>query len=178
MAQSCSRLDHVIKGLLTLHDLDDQLYVATEPCALPPLLMSCQHAFQLLHPEAELVVDAPASIQNILADKDLLELALMNLLDNAVKYSSKRAKVHVRLTKEQNNIALSVIDQGVGIPPTHLGHVFERFHCVDKTRSRKLGGAGLGLAIVKAIAEKHRGKVTVTSALGKGSTFTLLFPAA
>lgn len=107
----------------------------------------------------------------------LLQQAVMNLLDNAIKYSERGAGVE--LTGEQRNgrVLISVRDQGCGIAPEHHARLFERFYRVDKARSRKLGGTGLGLAIVKHIVLAHRGEVGVESAPGRGSTFTISLPA-
>jgi len=107
----------------------------------------------------------------------LLEQALVNLIDNAIKYSQSGGVVRVEAAGHDGTIAICVRDEGVGIEARHLPRLFERFYRVDKARSRKLGGTGLGLAIVKHIAQAHRGQVTVESAPGQGSTFTLQIPA-
>jgi two-component system phosphate regulon sensor histidine kinase PhoR len=103
----------------------------------------------------------------------LLEQALVNLIDNAVKYSGPGSSVRVDAGKEDGQVRIKVTDQGVGIPGEHLPRLFERFYRVDASRSRKIGGTGLGLAIVKHIAQAHGGKVEVESTPGQGSTFTL-----
>jgi len=106
----------------------------------------------------------------------LLEQAVVNLIDNAVKYSEPGAAVEVRVDQRQGHTAIRVKDAGCGIPAEHLSRIFERFYVVDKSRSRKLGGTGLGLAIVKHIAQVHGGHVTVESTPGQGSTFTIHLP--
>ncbi len=106
----------------------------------------------------------------------LLEQAIVNLIDNAVKYSEPGAAVEIRVEQQEGQTTISVKDTGCGIPAEHLSRIFERFYVVDKSRSRKLGGTGLGLAIVKHIAQVHGGHVTVESTPGKGSTFTLHLP--
>ena len=106
----------------------------------------------------------------------LLEQAVINLIDNAVKYSPEGSRIHVRANRDDSQVSIAVIDEGCGIPPEHLSRIFERFYVVDKSRSRKLGGTGLGLAIVKHIAQAHGGRVTVESTPGKGSTFTIHLP--
>ena len=100
----------------------------------------------------------------------------MNLLDNSIKYSPERSLIHVAVRERDAEVAITVTDEGCGIPPEHLPRIFERFYVVDKSRSRKLGGTGLGLAIVKHIAQAHGGRVAVESTPGKGSTFTLPSP--
>ena len=109
-------------------------------------------------------------------DATLLEQAAVNLLDNAVKYSSEKSTIRVEAQTKDDEIQIRFIDQGMGIAKKHLPRLFERFYRVDKARSRKLGGTGLGLAIVKHIANAHGGTVTVESEVGKGSTFTLHLP--
>jgi two-component system phosphate regulon sensor histidine kinase PhoR len=109
-------------------------------------------------------------------DTTLLEQAAVNLLDNAVKYSSEKSTIRIEAQAVADDIQIRFIDQGIGIAKIHLPRLFERFYRVDKARSRKFGGTGLGLAIVKHIANAHGGNITVTSELGKGSTFTLQLP--
>ncbi|MCF8120428.1 MAG: cell wall metabolism sensor histidine kinase WalK [Deltaproteobacteria bacterium] len=109
-------------------------------------------------------------------DPPLLEQAVVNLLDNAIKYSPDQSVIRMQVTRQDNEIRIAVRDQGCGIPKKHLARIFERFYRVDKARSRQLGGTGLGLAIVKHIAEAHAGRVSVESTPGKGSTFTIHLP--
>ncbi|MBI4644607.1 MAG: HAMP domain-containing protein [Deltaproteobacteria bacterium] len=103
----------------------------------------------------------------------LLEQALVNLVDNAIKYSERDREVRVEAERSGPEVIVRVRDQGSGIAPEHLPRLFERFYRVDPGRSRQFGGTGLGLAIVKHIAQAHNGKVTVASTPGKGSVFSL-----
>ncbi len=106
----------------------------------------------------------------------LLEQAVINLIDNAVKYSDAESSVTVQAESADGALQISITDTGTGIAEEHLPRLFERFYLVDKARSRKLGGTGLGLAIVKHIAMAHNGQVDVVSRQGKGSTFTIKLP--
>lgn len=106
----------------------------------------------------------------------LLEQAVVNLIDNAIKYSEIENSVRIEAKKTQKEAIISIHDQGCGISKEHLPHIFERFYRVDKAGSRKLGGIGLGLAIVQHIVQVHGGHVSVDSTLGKGSTFSLYLP--
>jgi two-component system phosphate regulon sensor histidine kinase PhoR len=109
------------------------------------------------------------------ADARRLEQMLTNLIDNGIKFSREHSTVvisHEAGTRDR----ILVRDNGDGIPAQHLERLFERFYRVDRARSRDMGGTGLGLAIVKHIALLHGGEVTVTSELGKGSTFTIHLP--
>jgi len=114
----------------------------------------------------------------IRANARLLEQAVGNLLDNAIKYSEPGKAVEVEAVRNSDEIVIRVSDHGSGIAPEHLPRLFERFYRVDKGRSRELGGTGLGLAIVKHIAQAHGGHVTVESTLGKESIFTIHLPKA
>ncbi len=109
-------------------------------------------------------------------DPTLLEQAVVNLLDNAIKYSEPDSAIHLSAGLNDSEVKIMVKDQGIGIAKKHLPRLFERFYRVDKARSRKLGGTGLGLAIVKHIAQAHGGQVTVKSTPGKGSTFAIHLP--
>ncbi len=105
-----------------------------------------------------------------------LEQAVLNLLDNAIKYTDSGGRVRLRLGQDGARLVVEVSDTGVGIPAEHQERVFERFYRVDKDRSRRLGGTGLGLAIVKHLAQSLGGRVTVQSRPGRGSTFRLEIP--
>lgn len=104
----------------------------------------------------------------------LLEQAISNLIDNAIKYSESGSSINVAASISGNAVRIMVKDLGCGIPPEHLPRIFERFYRVDKGRSRKLGGTGLGLAIVKHIVQVHGGSVDVESKVGEGSVFTIV----
>ncbi len=110
------------------------------------------------------------------ADASLLEQAVINIMDNAIKYSGEGTTVCIRLEKTDDDVRIRVQDRGIGIPERDLPHIFERFYRVDKGRSRVAGGTGLGLSIAHHILRLHRGRIEVESTLGEGSTFTLVLP--
>lgn len=110
------------------------------------------------------------------ANQDMLEQVLINLLDNAVKYSYEGGEVILEIAPHDQGTIIRVIDSGIGIPAESLPRMFERFYRVDKNRSRQAGGTGLGLSIVKHIVERHRGQVSVESEEGKGTTFSVIIP--
>ena len=101
---------------------------------------------------------------------------ILNLLDNAVKYTPEGGEIAVELTKQNGNARIVVRDTGIGIPQMAQRHVFDRFYRVDKARSRSLGGAGLGLSIVRWIVEAHEGEIDVVSAHGSGTEFIVQLP--
>jgi two-component system phosphate regulon sensor histidine kinase PhoR len=119
----------------------------------------------------------PPDLPRALGHRDLLERAIRNLVDNAVKYTDE-GFVRVSVETEGNELVVEVADSGTGIPRGDLGRIFERFYRVEKSRSREAGGTGLGLAIVKHIAQQEGGSVSVESELGKGSRFRFAVPAA
>ena len=120
----------------------------------------------------------PEDLPGIRGDREKLFQVLVNLLDNAIKFTPEEGKVSLeaRLQSDPDAVVIHVLDSGIGIPSSDLPRIFERFYRVDKTRSREQGGTGLGLAIVKHIVETHRGKVEVKSNLGQGSDFYFSLP--
>jgi signal transduction histidine kinase len=120
------------------------------------------------------LVSSPAV--TLRADEDLLLQLLLNLLDNAIKYTPVGGQVIVGWNVGAVQVELWVRDTGIGIASEHLPHLFDRFYRVDKARSRAEGRAGLGLAISRWIAEAHGGSISVESAPGKGSTFAVTLP--
>ena len=119
----------------------------------------------------ELLADGTAG-DRVFGDRERLKQVMINLVDNAVKYTDSGGKIVCRARHEKSRVELSVEDTGCGIPQEHLPRIFERFYRVDRDRSREVGGTGLGLAIVKHIVEAHGSAVNVTSAVGKGTSFS------
>ncbi len=112
----------------------------------------------------------------ILGDRDKFKQMLINIVDNAIKYTNNEGNVYISLRINGNNLIISVKDTGIGIPQEHIPRLFERFYRVDKGRSRDSGGTGLGLAIVKHILVLFQGKIKVNSEINKGTTFTITLP--
>jgi two-component system phosphate regulon sensor histidine kinase PhoR len=175
------RLAAIIDDLMNLSRIersDESKELALESCPVGEVL---ETAMGLCRERAEakgiqLRLECDDDLTAML-DAPLMEQAVVNLLDNAVKYTQKSpATVTVSATQEADELLIIVADEGIGISRKHLPRLFERFYRVDKARSRHLGGTGLGLAIVKHIAQAHGGDVTVHSELGRGSTFTLRLP--
>ncbi|MFH2130425.1 MAG: ATP-binding protein, partial [bacterium] len=174
------RLTAIIEDLLSLariEKLNEQNELQHE---LHPLLDIIQTAVQVIRSKAEakhimLPVQCSATLKAAV-DTTLLEQALVNLLDNAVKYSDENSEVRIEVLREKTEILIRIIDRGPGIQKKDLPRLFERFYRADKARSRDLGGTGLGLAIVKHIMQLHGGRVSIDTVPGKGSTFTLYLP--
>src|SRR5262249_41073894 len=146
-------------------------------CDMEQIAKNCRETVLTVHPTAEITIHnlIPENV-HVLADPSLMELAMLNLMENAAKYSTPPAHITVILKEQGPWVEISVADKGIGIPAEDLEHIFEKFYTVDKAHSQKLGGSGLGLSIVKTIIDKHFGKISVVSELGKGTTFTLLLP--
>ncbi len=114
---------------------------------------------------------------SVSGSKIRLEQALVNLLDNAIKFNRPFGEVRIDITRvPERRVCIMVADTGIGIPSGVLSRIFERFYRVDKARSRSVGGTGLGLSIVKHVLERMNGRITVESELGKGSVFTVTLP--
>ena len=181
IAKQTDRLNEIIDDLLTLSRIEQdaerrQIFLNGQKIkgALQSAVQVCEAkaakkniAIELKCPE-----DLRAQINS-----PLLEQALVNLVDNAVKFSEPGRVVQVEAQREGPQVIIRVRDQGPGIPLEHLPRIFERFYRVDAGRSRKIGGSGLGLAIVKHIALAHGGRVTVTSSPGQETVFSLHVPA-
>ncbi len=178
IVRSCIRMDSLVRNLLRLADIEDLPRGNLESVSVTHLLEHCKQMTLSIFPDAQINILSPEGDLSIVADSELLEHAFTNLLDNAAKYSNAPAQITVTLTKDEaaQMAIISVTDKGLGIPDEDLDHIFDRFYTVDKAHSRKLGGSGLGLSIVRTIVEKHLGRVTVTSVVGKGSTFTIKLP--
>jgi two-component system phosphate regulon sensor histidine kinase PhoR len=181
IVRQADRLGSIIEDLLSLSRIEQEeegagLALARE--AIGPVLAA---AAQACAPSAAarsvgIAVRCPEDLRAAI-NPQLLENAVVNLIDNAVKHSEPGREVVVEGTAEEGGTVIRVIDRGCGIEPRHLPRLFERFYRVDRARSRRLGGTGLGLAIVKHIVQAHRGEVSVESQLGEGSTFTIRLPA-
>jgi signal transduction histidine kinase len=114
----------------------------------------------------------------VLGDRDRLEQALINILQNAIRYTGEGGRIVVMMHCSDREIEVQVKDSGIGIPPRELPHIFERFYRVEKSRNREKGGLGLGLSIVKQIFDKHGGQVRVESEVGVGTVFYFTLPVA
>ncbi len=173
------RLQRLIDDLLVLSRLEKQKPLAG---VRTPLRAAAEKVLRSLEPMAvksrvALKTDWPAGDADVPLSEDELAQVLMNLLDNAIKYNRPDGQVVLSARREGGGLVLSVKDTGMGIPARDLPRIFERFYRVDKGRSRDLGGTGLGLSIVKNIVESRGGTVRAESAPGRGSEFSVAFPA-
>ncbi len=176
------RLTSLVQDILSLSQLECREADVAKDFTLFPAADAVRTAVSLCRSKAEecsvdLTLSGADSPALVLGDRPLLEQAVLNLIDNAVKYSGSAGKrVDVSLESSGGQVRITVKDYGCGIAPEHQERLFERFYRVDKARSRKLGGTGLGLAIVKHIMQLHGGTVSLQSEPGKGSIFSLILP--
>ena len=172
------RLIHLAGSLLTLTRADaGQIPLALERVSVADVIADAEghlHS-QALQKGVELQLVSSNGV-TVHADEDLLLQLLLNLLDNAIKYTPSGGQVTIGWTGRESHVELWVRDSGIGISQEHIPHLFDRFYRVDQGRSRSEGGVGLGLAISRWIAEAHGGSIRVESVPGEGSTFTVLIP--
>lgn len=175
--RQADRLNAIIEDLLILSRLEQEnepFGVMMQPTALEPLVRAAAEACAALAEAKQITLEIqiPHDFQALL-NAQLMEQCLINLLDNALKYSKPGSAVRIAAEESEDGVLIQVQDQGCGISSEHLPRIFERFYRIDKSRSRKVGGTGLGLSIVKHIAQAHGGSVDVKSRFGEGSTFTV-----
>lgn len=180
VSKEADRLTSIIEDLLSLSRVEedtDHGRIAVERCSLSQLLHSAIRACEPKAAErsAHIRFECDDNI-SLDANSRLLEQAVINLVDNAIKYSDEGSELIVWGEENESGVSIKVTDRGPGIDAEHQARLFERFYRVDKARSRQMGGTGLGLAIVKHIAQAHGGDVSIDSKVGYGSTFTIKIP--
>lgn len=179
MGTEADRLGRIIDDLLDLSRIEANESPQKQPVPLQAIIGEAAESLQAVaaNLEVELKVGGVPSGLAIPGDQRDLVSAVVNLVDNGIKYSEPGGEVHISAEEVPDGIEISVVDHGVGIPSRDLERIFERFYRVDRARSRATGGTGLGLSIVRHVAANHGGSVTVASIEGQGSTFVLSLPA-
>jgi two-component system sensor histidine kinase SenX3 len=186
LSREIGRLTELANDLLALSRLEEPETAAAMASSPVDLGVLAAEVAEEVRSSAEakqhrLAVDSDPGLR-VLGDEVALRTMVRNLLDNAIRYTEPGGHIALRVESDQDGegrqwVALSVSDDGVGIPLADQQRVFERFYRVDKARSRETGGTGLGLSIVRHVAERHDGRVGLTSTVGVGSTFTVRLPA-
>jgi two-component system phosphate regulon sensor histidine kinase PhoR len=178
IGREAERLDVLVRDLLDLSRVERGT-LDIEPVDLVGLAKEVAGGYIDLAEERRVRLSTELQPQlSLRGDRAQLGLLLSNLVDNALRHTSAKGAVCVRLHATESRAIIEVADTGEGIPAGELSRVFERFYRVDKARARQTGGTGLGLAIVRHVAEGHGGTVRVDSELGRGSTFTVSLPLA
>ena len=170
-------MTRLVRSLLFLAKSDRGLELELETFALNTLIGEVVRDSRLIAPDHLITYQdhtgAPALIN---ADRELIRQMLRALIDNSIAFTPKNGEIAIRLTGEDGLAAVSVRDNGIGIPKDELGFIFDRFYCVDKSRTKEKGGCGLGLSIVKSIVDLHAGHISVESEPGVGTEFKVSLP--
>ncbi len=180
IAKQSKRLHAIVEDLLALSRIEQGTEDSKISLEKHTLLETLQAAIQTCgsratEKQSAVQLDCPNNLTACI-NPALLEQAMVNLIDNAIKYSPEKSAIKVKAEKMKNDIAIRVSDNGPGISIEDQPRLFERFYRVDKARSNKLGGTGLGLSIVKHIAQAHNGSIELESTAGKGSNFIIHLP--
>ncbi|MFA7468627.1 MAG: ATP-binding protein [Desulfotomaculaceae bacterium] len=174
-----ARLSRLVHDLLDLSKIESkQMQIKTNPVDINEIVRDTVAKLrgQIDSSGLELKLSLPGKPVITKANSDMIDQVLINLIDNAMKYTHTAGKIEVEVAQDDQNAVIRVRDNGIGIPAMDLDRIFERFYRVDKTRSRAMGGTGLGLSIVKHIVDLHGGTVGVQSTPGVGSEFLFTLP--
>lgn len=174
-------MQRVVEDLISLSRIEAEKFTTpTEAVDLEQLIeVSVGSAKRMANERnSELITTIAPDLPPIAADASQILQVLDNLITNALRYGEPGTPVKVSATLEDEMVQVSVVDRGEGIAPEHIKRLTERFYRVDTSRSRSLGGTGLGLSIVKHIVERHRGRLTIESKVGRGTTAHVLLPVA
>lgn len=177
------RMTRLVGDLLLLAQADAGLPIRREPVSLDTLMLEVYRQLRVIANGVNLSIGEEDAV-NVLGDADRLKQLIINLTDNAIRYTPAGGRVTMSLTRANGWAQIRITDTGPGIPAEHLPHIFDRFYRVDKARSRResgadgavSGGAGLGLSIAQWIARSHGGSIDVESQVGQGTTFTVHLP--
>ncbi len=173
--REAERMAKLVNDLLELARADAGFSIQLEPMNLVEVLEAVHMEVAPVAGDAVIEVNAPGPVTEVLGDEVRLKQVVLNLIHNALNAGAKH--VFINQTRERQDVRLEVLDDGPGIPPDALPHVFERFYRVDGARSGRGNGSGLGLAIVRWIVQQHGGQVAVESRVGEGTVFTVTLPA-
>ena len=179
MLEETDRLTRLVDSLLTLSRADaGHTHVQRTDISLLGLAQEASSLVEVLAEEKQQRISVEGVPTLIVSgDRLILRQALINLIDNAIKYSPAEAEILVRVAAgKDNQLIVEVVDRGPGVPQEHRSRIFDRFYRVDSARSREWGGAGLGLAIAQWAVEVHGGQITLQSVEGQGSTFRVALP--
>jgi PAS domain S-box-containing protein len=173
------RLAELISNLLDMSRIEaGTLRIETESIDLHPIIEETATEFQMMTRDHMIQAHLPPVLPPVMADPRRARQVLRNLVENAVKYSPNGGPITLSAQVRADHLQASIADQGIGIEPEQLDHIFDRFYQVDSASTRRVGGSGLGLSICKAIVEAHNGEIWVESQSNRGSTFHITLPLA
>jgi len=177
IGNEADRLSRMTQKLLALSRIDSRYEDEMEIIPVCPTVDRVVRMLSVLAADSDIKIqkDCRKDAPILIVEDDLYQI-LFNLIENGIKYNRPGGSLSIDLDHQDEFLRIRIADTGVGIPEESLKHIFERFYRVDKARSRSTGGSGLGLSIVKNIVEKHNGSIFVTSKIGEGTEFTILFP--
>jgi len=173
------RMQRVVEDLISLSRIEAEKFTTpTEPVDIAPMIdVAVESAARMAADRgSKLKCNVASDLPPISADRGQILQVLDNLITNALRYGEPGTPVSITARLDGGMVHVEVADKGEGIPPEHIPRLTERFYRVDTSRSRGLGGTGLGLSIVKHIVERHRGRLTIESVVGKGTTIHVLLP--
>jgi two-component system OmpR family sensor kinase len=171
------RMQRLVTDLLLLARADEGIKIQKEIVELDTVMLDVYRQARVIAGGVNVCLGSEDQAQ-VMGDRDRLKQLLLNLVDNAIKYTPSGGEVRLSLERDTQWVRVTVSDTGIGIPTEDLPRIFDRFYRVDKARSREMGGSGLGLAIAKWITDAHGGRIEVQSEVGKGTIFTLWLPLA
>ncbi|MDI6777184.1 MAG: ATP-binding protein [Syntrophales bacterium] len=180
ISEHAQRLNRLVDDLLTLSSIElGEIQLHPEGVSVADVVKNILPVVQAKAGEKKITIhdDIPAGLPLIMADRDRVAQVILNIVDNAVKFTPEGGRISITAVEEgRGSVVVRIADTGVGIPGSEIPRLGERFYRVDKTRSRELGGVGLGLSIVKHLMKAHQGRVEIESSPGKGTTVSLYFP--
>ncbi|MBN1634159.1 MAG: two-component sensor histidine kinase [Ignavibacteria bacterium] len=174
-----NRLSELSNDLINISELEAGMKLSKRYLRINYLINEVVNSLHFISSSRKVEIETNFQIKDstqVFCDSDAIKQVMMNLIDNAIKYTPEGGKILITTTSVDGEIFISVRDSGMGIPQEDIPRIFERFYRVDKTRSRDMGGSGLGLSIVKHIIELHNSKITVESKVGEGTEFKFGLP--
>jgi signal transduction histidine kinase len=175
--EEIAKLESLSNALLKVARSQDKARNDFEELSLPEIITGAYEKIETLAKQKSITFSSKLDNPKIRGDSASLTELFVILFDNAVKYSPEKSKVAIALAKDKKHAIIQIKDHGIGIKASDIPHIFDRFYRADTSRSKeKINGYGLGLSIAKNIVELHRGKISVSSVAGHGSTFTIELP--
>jgi two-component system phosphate regulon sensor histidine kinase PhoR len=174
-----NRLTELVDDLIEISRLETGMKISKRYFEINKLINNIVSELSGLSKKSKVEISVESEVNDkvqVFGDEERLKQVIINLIDNAIKYTNENGKIIIGILKAEKEITVSVSDNGLGIPKDDLPRIFERFYRVDKTRSRDMGGSGLGLSIVKHILELHNSTIKVESEEGKGTRFEFNLP--